>query len=150
MRNKSREIAYNALIAAVYVCLTLVSPFSFGVLNLRVAGMLEVLGCIEKEYRKGITVGMIIANSFSPYGSVDVLVAIIISIVSYDLGWYIKNEKIRIAVLCIITAIAVSTEVCIFEPVSFPVMFVSMLISETIICVIGYIMIRKMLQMLRR
>ena len=74
----AKTIAINGIIAALYIALTLISPFSFGVVNIRLSDVIPAIGCIDKRYRWGVAVGMILANLFSPYGLVDVCVAVLI------------------------------------------------------------------------
>ena len=62
-RSKSLELAQGAVIAALYVVLTLVfAPISFGEMQLRVAEALTILPMFTTAAIPGLFVGCIIAN----------------------------------------------------------------------------------------
>lgn len=141
---KTKIITYNALLAAVYIVLTLISPFSFGMINFRVSDVIQVVACLDKRARIGISLGMIIANLFSPYGIIDVLTAIVICIISFYFGWRIKSEKIRVGLLILTVSTAVATEICLLDNVPFGAILAAMIVSETIMCSVGYAIMKKL------
>ena len=98
----AKTIAINGIIAALYIALTLITPFSFGVINVRLSDVIPAIGCIDKRYRWGVTVGMILANLFSPYGLVDVCVAVLICFCAFFLG----GQKVEIRAVILIFATA--------------------------------------------
>lgn len=63
-----------AIIAAIYAALTLlVSPLSYGLMQVRISEVLVVL-CVFAEYAvPGITAGCLIANLLGPNGMLDVV-----------------------------------------------------------------------------
>lgn len=137
----AKIIAVNGIIAALYIALTLTSQFSFGVINVRLSDVIPAIGCIDKRYRGGVTIGMVIANLFSPYGLVDVCVAVLICFCAFFLGG--QKVEIRAMILILATAICVSLELSVIEKIPFLWIFIEMLISETLLTILGLIFFRK-------
>ncbi|MBQ1884688.1 MAG: QueT transporter family protein [Bacteroidales bacterium] len=137
----AKTIAINGIIAALYIALTLISPFSFGVVNIRLSDVIPAIGCIDKRYRWGVTVGMILANLFSPYGLVDVCVAVLICFCAFFLGG--QKVEIRAVILIFATATFVSLELSVVEKIPFLWIFIEMLISETLLTILGLTFFRK-------
>lgn len=62
-----RSITNNAIIAAIYFLLTLISfPISFGLIQVRIAEALVLLCFFNCEYAFGITIGCLLANLLGP------------------------------------------------------------------------------------
>lgn len=141
---KIKILTYNAILSALYIVLTLISPFSFGLINFRAADIIQVVACLDKRTRIGISLGMVLANLFSPYGIIDVLTAIVICLISFYFGWRIKGEKIRVGFLILTVSIAVATEICFMNNVPFLAIFAAMIISETLMCSAGYAIMKKL------
>lgn len=73
-RTKVRMLIATALVAAVYVVITLgIAPLSFGLIQIRFSEMLMLLAFIDKRYAPGLILGCFIANCFSPFGLMDVV-----------------------------------------------------------------------------
>ena len=72
-----------AVIAAVYVvvCLAL-APFSYGAVQVRVAEALCLLPFLFPETAWGLGVGCLIANLFSPYGVLDIVVGSLATLIA--------------------------------------------------------------------
>lgn len=140
---KTNTIALNAVLAALYIALTLLSPFSFGTVNFRIADAVQVIACINKRTRGGISIGMAAANLFSPFGLVDVLAAVIICVISFGVGWAIPSEIIRVWLLVLVSALVVGAELCALEGLPFWMMFAGVFLSETILCWAGYLAIKR-------
>lgn len=72
---KVNQLTQVALVAALYVALTLgFAPLSFGVVQLRFSELFNYFALSSKRYVWGITLGVVIANFFSPNGWLDVVV----------------------------------------------------------------------------
>lgn len=62
-----RKITRNAIVAAIYVVMTVAaSSISFGAVQIRIAEALVLLCFFRKDYIFGLTLGCFIANLFSP------------------------------------------------------------------------------------
>ena len=73
MKITTKDIVSNALIAALYVVLTLITyPISYQGIQFRFAEILVLLCFFRKDYAIGLTIGCAIANLASSIGLVDV------------------------------------------------------------------------------
>lgn len=67
------ETAKVAIVASLYVAVTLVlAVISFGAVQLRLSEMFNYLVLFHKRYIVGVTLGVVIANLFSPMWWIDV------------------------------------------------------------------------------
>lgn len=65
-KNKITWMARIAIVAALYVVLTLVSyPFSYGMIQFRISEALMLLCCYDKKYTWSMVIGCIVSNLFS-------------------------------------------------------------------------------------
>ena len=66
MKNKTvRDLTHIAIVAALYVVLTVVPPFnliSYGPYQFRIAEMFNLLGFYNRKYIIAVTLGCVIAN----------------------------------------------------------------------------------------
>ena len=62
-----------ALIAALYIALTLINPLSYGAVQFRVSEMLNNLVVFNKRYIWALTLGCAVANINSSLGVVDMV-----------------------------------------------------------------------------
>lgn len=78
----TRVLAYNAIVAALYVALTWVNPISYGMLQFRLSTLIMPLPFFRKELCPGILIGVMLANLNSPLGPIDILCGFMIQSVS--------------------------------------------------------------------
>ena len=159
MRNNTvKVLTIQALLAAIYVVLTVaIAPFSYGVIQFRISESLSQLVVFSKKYWFPITLGVAIANIFSPLGIVDVFfgtlgtgLALAISIFVFK---FIKNRIVRhvinIILYLIICMPIIAYEITIFSGENsarvpfdfgaFTTIYGSLLLSQVIIMVIGIV-----------
>ena len=73
VRSNVQETTKVALIAALYVVVTLVlAVISFGAVQLRLSEMFNYLILFHKRYIVAVTLGVVLANLFSPMWWIDV------------------------------------------------------------------------------
>ncbi len=87
---KSRFLVEGAVIAAVYIALTLIlMPLSYGVMQIRVSEALTVLPALTPAAIPGLFVGCLIANMLGPNGMIDVVLGsaatLLAAVASYKL-----------------------------------------------------------------
>ncbi|WP_010631672.1 QueT transporter family protein [Sporolactobacillus vineae] len=100
---KLKLIAANAIVAAIYVVLTLiVQPIAFYALQFRISEMLNHLVVFNKKYFFGIVCGVFIANLFSPlmafdlvFGTGQSILSLLITIICTKL---VKSIKWRMVI----------------------------------------------------
>ncbi len=69
-----RQMTQIAITAALYATLTLaLAPISYGNIQFRLSEVLTLLAYYNPVFIPGITLGTLIANLFSPLGTVDVI-----------------------------------------------------------------------------
>ena len=90
-----RDLALNAVLAALYVALTVINPIGTGAIQLRVSEILCVIPFFNRKYIPGILLGLAIANAFSSLGLIDVAVGLIIGIIAYSISYFVKNVWIN-------------------------------------------------------
>ncbi len=74
MKRKSEFIAHSAIVAALYVVLTLLSfPFSYGMIQFRISEIMTLMAFYNTSYVPGLLVGCAVANMFGEGGIVDVI-----------------------------------------------------------------------------
>lgn len=75
MKFTAKDMTYNAVIAALYVALTLISmPISYGMVQFRIAEIFVLLVFFKPNYAIGIILGTAIANFGSTLSLWDVLI----------------------------------------------------------------------------
>ena len=140
---KVNKIASNALLSALYVVLTVVNPIGWGALQLRVSEMLMVIPFFNRKYIYGAIIGVIIANSFSPLGVIDVAVGALCCIISYTLSKHIKNKYINACIYSAVAGVLVGLELKIVFRLPFIPSAISVFISSLIITFIGVFIFKK-------
>ena len=103
----NRNVVLSGIVAALYVAITLaLAPFSFGAIQLRVSELFNHLAAFNKRYIVAVTLGVLIANLFSPLGVIDMLFGtagtLLGTCLTYLLAHKVKNLplKFTIATLC--------------------------------------------------
>ncbi len=76
MDYKIRNMAIAGVVAAIYTSISLAfAPISFGMVQLRLAEVLNLFAFINPAYGVGVIIGCLITNILgSPYGMLDVIV----------------------------------------------------------------------------
>ena len=97
-----RDYAQMALVAAIYVVLTVTPPLnaiSYGAVQFRVSEMLNFLAFYHPKYLLAVTIGCMIANFYS-YDMIDVFVGGFSTLIFVWLGVKLfsryKNERVGI------------------------------------------------------
>lgn len=89
-----RDMAQIALVAAIYVALTITPPLnaiSYGAYQFRISEMMNFTAFYNKKYIIGVTLGCMIANFFS-FGILDVFVGGGSTLVFLSLGVYLFGK----------------------------------------------------------
>ncbi|CAM4306382.1 QueT transporter family protein [Jeotgalicoccus halotolerans] len=90
-----RDMSINAVLAAIYVALTVINPIGTGAIQFRISEILCVIPFFNRKYIPGMVLGVGIANIFSSLGLIDVVVGVTISVIAYTLSYFIKNVWIN-------------------------------------------------------
>jgi len=96
----TRNLALNAMVAALYAVLTLFLPMlSYGAWQCRLSEALTLLPMIFPASIPGLTVGCLIANLLSPVGALDVVVGTFATLIA-AIGTYKLASKPLLAAAC--------------------------------------------------
>ncbi|MBF0713495.1 QueT transporter family protein [Gemella sp. GH3] len=157
--NKIKILTVQALITAIYVVLTISNlSFSYGSIQFRFSESLTQLVVFNKLFWLPLTLGVAIANLFSPLGLVDVFfgtlgtgLALFISICIFK---FIKNRIIRhiinIVIYLIVCMPIIAYEIAVFSGDNgskiafdwniFLSIYGGLLLSQIIVMVIGVVL----------
>lgn len=135
-----KEIAVNAIIAAFYFVLTLVSyPLAFGEINFRISEILILLCFWRRDFIIGITLGCFLSNTLSTLGPIDMLVGTIATLLSVLFVAF--SPKLLIASLwpILFNAFAVGLELYLVLGSSFWLSVCYVGVGEGAVIIIAYI-----------
>lgn len=110
MNNKTKFLAINGVVAAVYAVLTMINPLSFGFLQFRVSTLLLPLAIYVPQVRVGLVVGTAIGNINSSLGVIDIVLGAIISFIAVYFVPKIKYRAIKSLLYALDSGIIVSVE----------------------------------------
>lgn len=156
--NKIKRLTVQALIAAIYVVLTISNlGLSYGIIQFRISESLSQLVVFSKHYWLPITLGVFIANLFGSLGLVDAFfgtlgtgLALLISLFVFK---FVKSRIIR-HIINIIIYLVVCMPIIAFELTiysgdnfarvafdwgSYISVYSSLLLSQTAVMVIGIV-----------
>jgi len=93
MRIPTRSLVVGAMVAALYVALTLVlQAISFGAVQLRVAEAMTLLPVLFPESIPGLFIGCLVANLVGGYGLTDIVFGSLATLVSALLTWKLRKN----------------------------------------------------------
>ena len=93
-KTTTRFLAYGAVIAALYVVLTLVfAPISFGPMQVRVSEMLTILPLFTPAAIPGLFVGCLLANILGGGVIMDIVLGSIATLIGAVLGYALRSNR---------------------------------------------------------
>jgi uncharacterized membrane protein len=141
-----KRLAINALIAAIYVNLTLItSSFSYLNIQFRVAEILILLVFFRKDYIIGLTFGCFIANLFSPLGIYDALFGTLATLLSVILIAYSKRLFVATLYPVIINGLVVGAELYFLFDLPFWTSALTVVLGEfVVVSIFGYVIFTRL------
>lgn len=142
MKFTAKDIAYNGVLAALYVVLTLLTyPFSFLGMQIRIAEILVFVCFFRKDYTIGLVVGCALANLFSPIGLMDALFGTLSTLLSCLCIMFCKHLLVATIFPIVFNSFIVGFEIYYFVGQNSYFVCVGMVaLGETIAIIIGYIL----------
>jgi len=134
-RESIRFLARAGLYAAVYAVLTIVlAPFSYGIMQVRVAEALTVLPMIDKAAIPGLFIGCLIANIVGGFGIIDIGLGSIFTLIAAYLTSRVKRDWQAPIPPVVINAVGVGTYLAILlkTPIYWGIFWVGL--GELIAC----------------
>lgn len=105
----TQSIAKTAVVAALYIAITIIlAPFSFGVIQIRIAEMFNYLALYNKRYIWGVTLGVFLANFTSPTWTLDVPIGTLSTLLVLILVRWVTKRIPDMRVKFLVTNIIVS------------------------------------------
>ncbi|CAH1851490.1 QueT transporter family protein [Convivina praedatoris] len=106
-RSQTYNLTVTAIVAALYVAITtVVAPFSFGPVQLRLSEGLNHLAAWNKRYIIALGLGVLISNFLSPLGWIDWVFGTLGTVIMTSLTYYFsRSVKSTLAKLAISTLI---------------------------------------------
>ena len=135
-KSKSKYFAEIAIIAAIYIVLTVgLSFISYSNIQFRISEALLVLVLFRKSAIPGLILGCFIANLFSPLGIPDLIFGTLGTVIAVWGIYMLREKNIFVALLPGILAntILVGLELKIFLNIPFFVGSLGVLIGETVV-----------------
>ena len=135
-KSKSKYFAEIAIIAAIYIVLTVgLSFISYSNIQFRISEALLVLVLFRKSAIPGLILGCFIANLFSPLGIPDLIFGTLGTVIAVWGIYMLREKNILVALLPGIVAntILVGLELKIFLNIPILVGSLGVLIGETVV-----------------
>lgn len=133
----TRKLTFIAIVAALYVALTLINPISFGMFQFRVSAIISVLPFLDKRFIPGCILGVCIANFFSSMGIVDVAAGLLIAVINYYGVIHLKNIYIQVVCYALIAGLIVGLELYLVAAAPLIFSMISVSLSLVMIMLIG-------------
>ncbi len=143
-----KRMAINALVAAIYVNLTLVtSAFAYRDIQFRVAEILVLLIFFRKDYIFGVSIGCFLANLLGPLGIVDAVFGTLATVISGLLIAYSKRLFVASLYPVIINGLVVGAELYFLEGLPFWLTSATVAFGELIVVsLFGFLIFSKLRQ----
>ena len=146
--NDTNFLVRSAVVAALYVVLTLVVPMpQYGPIQFRFSEILVLLVFYDRRYIPGLVLGCAIANLFSPMAWFDVIFGTLSSYIAFRLMQ--KTDKLFIASLfpvLLVSVPAIGTYLLLDNSGAFLAMLFSFMASEFVMVSIIGVIIFKILE----
>jgi len=142
VNSKIKILTRNAIIAALYVALSLITyPISFLSVQFRLAEVLVLLCFFRRDYVIGITLGCLITNAFSPLWPWDMLFGTLATLISCLAISYVKQLWLACLFPIAVNAFAIGFELWRFMQTEFWISTLYVAIGELIVMFVGYILV---------
>ena len=155
----ARDMVQIALVAAIYIALTIIPPFnviSFGAYQFRISEMMNFMAFYNRKYIIGVTIGCMISNFFS-FGLLDVfvgggstLVFLTLGVVlfskvkpGYLLNGWLRKDFFLFSIFFSISMVTIAIELNIVTGAPFLLTWFTTAIGECASLLVGAILIDK-------
>lgn len=142
-QNKTKHLAINGVIAAVYAVLTLINPLSFGVIQFRVSTLLLPLAVFVPQIRSGLVVGTAVGNLNSSLGMIDIFVGSVVSFIAVFIVPKVKVKTLMAILYAVESGVLVSLELfyCFKTPILYNIVTVG--VSGLILYLLGIVVMKQ-------
>lgn len=148
--SSSLEVALIAILAATYAIGTLVlAPISFLAFQVRVTDALIPLAFfLKRPAVAGVTIGVVIANLFSPFGFMDIIVGTAANFLAASTCMYAPKWWLAWVTPCVIIPVFVGAELAFFLGADLFLIFTFEVLVGTLIAVaiIGTLVLKAVME----
>lgn len=130
-------MAKNAVVASLYIVLTLINPFGWGMIQFRVSEVLVVTPFFDRDYTMGVLLGVGLANFFSPMGIIDSVVGVLVCVITYTFAKFIKNKWINAIIHGTVSGVLVGVELNLILGMPLVLSIVSVAIPTAVVALMG-------------
>ena len=146
----ARDMVQIALVAAIYIALTITPPFnaiSFGAYQFRISEMMNFMAFYNRKYIIGVTIGCMISNFFS-FGILDVFLTLGVVLFSkvkpgYLLNGWLRKDFFLFSIFFSISMVTIAIELNIVTGAPFLLTWFTTAIGECASLLVGAILIDK-------
>ncbi len=97
MRFTTRQITQSAIIAALYLVITIAfAPISYSLVQFRISESLMLLAAITPSAIPGLFIGCVIANLYGGCGFIDIVFGSVATLLAAMLTWYVAKKSTSI------------------------------------------------------
>ena len=136
---RTRWIAEGAIIAALYVVLTLIfAPISFGPIQVRIAEALTILPMFTNSAVPGLFLGCILGNTLGGGIPLDVIFGSLATLIGAIGGYLLRNNRWLVPIPTIVANTIIVPFVLKYgygiNDIAMPLMFVYIFVGEVVGC----------------
>ena len=144
MNNKIKDIVRLSIIAALYVVLTVLNPFSYNAIQFRISEILVLLCFFRKDYSIALIIGCFISNFFSSFMLYDIVFGTFATILACICVMCSKNIYLSIIYPILFNSIIVGFELSLVTDISFALNALYVGIGEAVVMIVGVIIFSKL------
>ena len=142
MKITTKDIAFTAIIAALYAVLTLVAyPISFLGIQFRISEIMIILVFFNRRYSVGLIIGCALANLASPLGFYDVLFGTLATTLAVLALCFIPYLAIDLFLAVAFNAFIVGAELYFLLEEGFWISTGLVALGEFAVLLVGYIIV---------
>ena len=142
MKITAKDIAFTAIIAALYAVLTLVTyPISFLGIQFRFSEIMIILAFFNRKYSFGLVLGCVLANLASPLGFYDALFGTLATLLAVLALCFIPYLAIDLFLAVAFNAFIVGAELYFLLGEGFWISTGFVALGEFAVLLVGYIVV---------
>ena len=144
MKFNTRELALQAMVAAVYVAVTFaLQSVSFMAIQFRISEFLLILVLVNKKNAIGIIIGTLLANTFSDAGLIDVVVGTFATFLALQVMIYSKNKWVQYLAPAVLNGIIIGIMLWAVFDLRLVINMVSVFVSEVVVTFVPWVLMGK-------
>lgn len=144
MNNKINTLVRLSIVAALYVLLTIINPFSYNAIQFRISEILVLLCFFRKDYSIALILGCFIANLFSSMMLYDIIFGTLATVLTCICIMFSKNIYLTIIYPVLFNSVIVGFELYLAFNTPFYLNALYVAIGETVVIIVGIIIFSRL------